>query len=123
MYPPILASEVAAAIESLKNGKSPRIDNVLAEFLKKGGQTTIEIYTKLCKEVWSTGVWPSAWTQSLIIPLSKKGNLKSCSKYRTINLISLPSKILLRVILNRLRAATSRKKNHCQGASRIPEGS
>ena len=39
--PPILASEVAAAIESLKDGKSPGIDNVPAERLKKGGQTTI----------------------------------------------------------------------------------
>ena len=101
--PPILASEVATAIESLKDGKSPGIDNVPAELIKKGGQTTIEIYTKLCNEVWSTGVWPSAWTQSLIIPLPKKGNLKFCSNYRTISLISHPSKILLRVILNRLR--------------------
>ena len=34
---PILASEVAAAIESLKNGTSPGINNVSAEPLKKDG--------------------------------------------------------------------------------------
>ena len=95
--PPILTSEVEEAIKSLKDGKSPGIDNVPAQLLKNGGQTTIEAYTKLCNDVWSSGVWPSVWTQSLIIPLPKKGNLKSCCNYRTISLISHPSKILLKV--------------------------
>ena len=40
--PPILASESAAAIKSLKDEKSPGIDHVPAELLKKGGQTIIE---------------------------------------------------------------------------------
>ena len=31
-----------------------------------------------------------------------KGNLKICSNYRTLSLISHPSKILIRIILNRL---------------------
>jgi len=82
---------VEAAIKSLKPGN------------KYGGEATIEAYTKLCNQVWRTGTWPSAWAKSLVIPLPKKGNLKQCSNYRTISLISHPSKILLRVILNRLR--------------------
>ena len=84
--------------------------SVPAELLKHGGQTTIEAYTilKLCNDVWRTGVWPSAWTKSIIIPLPKKGNLKSCNNYRTISLISHPSKILLKVILNRLRPQAER---------------
>ena len=40
--PPILTSEAAAAIESLKDGKSPGIDNFPAERIKKGGQTTMK---------------------------------------------------------------------------------
>ncbi|CAH1250101.1 Hypp8767 [Branchiostoma lanceolatum] len=43
------------------------------------------------------------WTQSLVIPMPKKGNLRQCQNYRTISLISHPSKILLRVILKRLK--------------------
>ena len=35
----------------------------------------------------------------LVIPLPKKGNLKQCQNYRTISLISHPSKIMLRLIL------------------------
>ena len=56
------------------------IANVPVELLQNGGQTTIEAYTNLCSDVWSSeyaGVWPSAWTQSLIISLPKKGNLQS----------------------------------------------
>ena len=36
----------------------------------------------------------------------KKGNLKQCQNYGTINLISHPSKITLQVIINRLKAKT-----------------
>ena len=34
----------------------------------------------------------------------KKGNLKKCNNYRTISLISHPSKVLLQIILSRLKA-------------------
>ena len=34
--------------------------------------------------------------------IPKKGDLKKCSNYRTISLIIHTSKILLRIILNRL---------------------
>ena len=37
-----------------------------------------------------------------MIPLPKKGNLRKCTNYRTISLISHPSKVMLRVLLNRL---------------------
>ena len=53
--------------------------------------------------VFRTGKWPKDWATSVIIPLPKKGDLKKCQNYRTISLISHPSKILLKVILNRLQ--------------------
>ena len=42
--------------------------------------------------------------QLLSIPLLKKGNLEKCQNYRTISLVSHPGKIMLRAILNRLKA-------------------
>ena len=38
-------------------------------------------------------------TKSLVITLPKKGNLQQCQNYRTISLISHPSKVML----NRLK--------------------
>ena len=46
------------------------------------------------------------WTQSLVVPFPRKENLRQCQNYRTIIRISRPSKIMLRVILNRLKAKT-----------------
>ena len=41
--------------------------------------------------------------QSLVITLPKKGNLHQCQNYRTISLINHPSKVMLKIILNRLK--------------------
>ena len=53
--------------------------------------------------MWQTGEWPTPWTQSLVITLPKKGNLQQCQNYRTISLISYPSKVMLKIMLNRLK--------------------
>ena len=42
-------------------------------------------------------------TQSLVITLPKKGNLQQCQNCRMISLISHPSKVTLKIILNRLK--------------------
>ena len=47
--------------------------------------------------------WPTQWTQSLVITLPKKGNLQQCQNYRTISLISHPSKVMLKIMLNRMK--------------------
>ena len=61
----------------------------------------IDILTAICNKIWKTGEWPTAWTQYLVITLPKKGNLQLCHNYRTISLISHPSKVMLKIILNR----------------------
>ena len=40
---------------------------------------------------------------SVIIPIPKKGNAKECSNYRTIALISHPSKVMLKILQARLQ--------------------
>ena len=63
----------------------------------------VDIIYQLCLEVWDTGEWPTDWTQSVFIPLPKKGDLSVCSNYRTISFVSHASKILLSVIMGRIR--------------------
>jgi len=56
----------------------------------------------------NTGVvteeWADDWTNSTFIPLPKNGNLKQCQNYTA--LVFHASKVLLRVILERIRAKT-----------------
>ena len=100
---PILREEVEAAVKALKMGKSAGVDNIPAELVQAGGEVMIDILTAICNKVWKTGEWPTTWTQSLVITLPKKGNLQLCQNYRTISLISYSSKVMLKIILNRLQ--------------------
>ena len=98
---PILREEVEAAVKALKMGRSAGVDNISAELVQAGGEAMIDILTSICNKIWKTGEWPTTWTQSLVITLPKKGNLQLCQNYRTISLISHPSKVMLKIILNR----------------------
>ena len=100
--PSITRREVEEAINGLRNGKAAGFNNIPAEFLKTG-DIVVDLLHKICCKTWENGVWPSQWTKSIIVPLPKKGDLQDCSNYRTISLISHPSKVLLKIILNRLK--------------------
>ena len=89
---PILRREMAGAVQSLKKGKSAGVDNIPAELVQAGGEDVITAFTTICNKIWQTGEWPTPWTQSSVITLLKKGNLQQCQNYRTIILISHPSK-------------------------------
>ena len=55
-------------------------------------------------EVWKTQQWPQDWNRSVFIPIPKKGNAKECSTtYRTIALISHTSKLMLKILQDRLQ--------------------
>ena len=100
---PILREEVEVAVKSMKKRKSAGIDNILAELVQAGGEAMINTLLIICNKIWQTGDWPTPWTQSLIITLPKKGNLQQCQNYRTISLICHPSKVMLKILLNRLK--------------------
>ena len=50
-----------------------------------------------------TQQWPQDWKRSVFIPIPKKGNVKECSNYHTIMLISHASKVMLKIIQARLK--------------------
>ena len=79
------------------------IDNIPGELVQAGGDAVISALHKICNKIWQTGELSTPWTQSLIITLTKKGNLQQCKNYRTISLKCSPSKVLLKVLLNRLK--------------------
>ena len=91
----ILREEVEIAVASLKKGKSAGVDNIPATLVQAGGETMIDVLMEIYNRIWRT--------QSLIITLPKKGNLQLCQNYRIISLISHSSKVMLKVILNRLK--------------------
>ena len=42
----------------------------------------------ICQQICKAQQWPQDWKRSVFIPIPKKGNVKECSNYCTIALIS-----------------------------------
>ena len=106
-----LREEVEETVCRLKAGESPGVDNISSELLENGAEATTTVLTAICKKIWEENEWPKKWTQTLVIPLPKKGNLKQCQSHRTISLISHPSKIVLQVSDSRPRLRNCWQKN------------
>ena len=53
--------------------------------------------------------WPQDWKKSVFIPIPKKRNAKECSNYRTIVLISHASKVMLKILQDRLQQYVNRE--------------
>ena len=53
--------------------------------------------------------WPQDWKRSVFIPITKKDNAKECSNYHTIALISHTSKVMLKVLRDRLQQYVNRE--------------
>ena len=70
------------------NNSGPRVNPKSAMFF----------YTSLCN-----AKWPQDWKRSVSIPIPKKGNVKECSNYHTIALISHANKEMLKILQARLQ--------------------
>ena len=62
-----------------------------------GNKATTEI-VELCKTTYNEGKWPNDFTQVVMVPIPKKTKAVECEDHRTISLISLASKIILKFL-------------------------
>lgn len=95
-------NEIRRAVGQLKNHKSAGSDVITAELLKGGGGATINMLFALFRKSWEEKCVPKNWTDAVVVPLHKKGKKSSCDNYRGISLLSVPGKVLAKVICNRL---------------------
>ena len=72
--------------------------------------------------IWKKEEWPKDWCRAVFIPLPKKGNLKDCANYRTISLISHASKVLLKIIINRMKRKLDQEISSTQAGFREGRG-
>ena len=60
--------------------------------------------------------------RSIFIPIPKKGNAKECSNYRTIVLISHASKVMVKILQDRLQQYVNRELPEVQAGCRKGRG-
>jgi len=98
----------------LTNKKAAGLGNINPEVLKVDPEITVEMQYPLLQKIWKEEKIPEEW-KGLIIKMLKKGDLSNCNNWRAITLLSIPSKILTRVILNRIQYTVEQHLRKEQG--------
>ena len=101
--PSITSAEVKHDIKKLKNNKATGTDLIAAEMLKALDDGPIEKLTQLCNEIYNTGYWPKDLKESIFIPIPKKPKATRCQEYRTISIMSQVTKLLLKIVMDRMK--------------------
>ena len=100
---PILEDEVRIALKKMKSGKASGPDEIPSELITALGEIGVEEVTKLLNSIYDTGKIPDDFKKSVYIALPKKPGTVECDQHRTISLMSHLTKVLLRVLMNRMR--------------------
>ena len=103
LEPDILEYEVRWALGSFPTNKSSGCDGIPVELFQIVKNDAVKVLRSICQQIWKTQQWPQDWKRSVFILIPKKGNVKECSNYRTITLISHANKEMLKVLQARLQ--------------------
>ena len=95
--------EINKAIRQQRSGKAAGPDNIPAEALKADAGVSADILHPFFEHLWETESVPEEWKEGYLVKIPKKGDLSRCGNYRGITLLSIPGKILNRIILNRIK--------------------
>ena len=103
LEPDILECKVKWALGSITTHKASGSDGITVELFQILKDDVVKVLHSICQQIWKIQQCPQDWKMSLFIPIPKKGNAKECSNYCTIALISHASKVMLKILLERLQ--------------------
>ena len=82
----------------------------------------VKVLHSICQQIWKTLQWPQDWKRSVFIPIPKKRNAKEGSNCCTIALISHASKVMLKILQDRLQLYMNRELPDVQAGFRKGRG-
>jgi hypothetical protein len=103
----ITKEEILFAICKLKLRKAPGPDGLSGEFFKNALDAIVPFFIRFFNVLFEKGIYPENWTQSIILPLYKKGDPNNPSNYRGISLSDISGKIYGSIINRRLQTWVS----------------
>ena len=97
-------TEINDAINSLENNKSCGLDGIHAEHLKYASDRLIPLLSLCFTGLFVHGILPDSLMSVVLVPIIKNkcGNINSKDNYRPIALASIISKVMERIVLNRI---------------------
>ena len=113
-----MKEEIQKALKSMKDGKATGPDELPAEALKALDEHNIEIITSLCNIIYNSGMIPTEMKHSVFITLTKKPKAMICTEFRTISLMSHVTKLLLKIIQQRMANKIDKEVSRLQSGFR-----
>ena len=103
--PPSVSSElIRKALAKMQCGKAAGPSGIVADMLKAAGEEGVELSRQLAEAVFSSGVIPTDWEESIILNLFKgKGEALDRGNYRGLKLTDQGMKLLERVLDSKIR--------------------
>ena len=78
-------------------------DGIPVELFQILKDDAMKVLHSICQQIWKTQQWLQDWKRPVFIPILKKRNANEYSNYCTIALISLASKVMLKILQARLQ--------------------
>ena len=76
------------------------------------------MFYPLFRKVWDEEKLPPDWKEGFINKIPNKGDLGNCANYRGITLLSVPGKVLNRIILDRMQDVVNQQLRDQQAGFR-----
>ena len=102
--------------------KASEDDGIPTELFQILKDDTVKVLHSICQQIWKTQQWPKDWKRSIFTLIPKKGNVKECSNYHTIALISHTSKVMLKILQARLQQYVNHELPYVQAGFRKGRG-
>ena len=103
---PITRTDIEYALKGMSMRKTPGPDGITTEMLVAAGGRGVTEITNLANMIYSDGRFPEQMFKSILITLPKVMGTARCEKHPTVSLLSHVTKLVLRVIMNRIRGRT-----------------
>ena len=98
LEPNIVECEVKWALGNITKNKASGGDRIPGELFQILKDDAVKGLHLIFQQTWQTQQRPQDYKRSVFTPIPKKGNVKECSNYRRITLISHTSKVMLKIL-------------------------
>ena len=97
--------ELVGAVGKLKNGKAGGSSGIRPEMVKVACQdpSFVDRLLDLVHTAWKEQSVPKDWTDAVLVPIPKKGDLSNCDNWRGISLLDVVGKVIARILQDRLQ--------------------
>ena len=82
----------------MKIEKVARPDRIIGEMLKKSGTYGVDFFMKFFNALFEKGIFPTKWTESVVLPMFKKGDVNNPNNYRGILLCDTAVKFTVQLL-------------------------